>query len=353
MQRLGGDECHALCDAREGACGPRAACVADGPVDPDRYSPGVCYEGDDCVVGAEEAACDGPATCLSFPPGSFCLPPGSTGRGEPCSARGDDPQSNCQAGLTCVYGRCAGPCDRTCRGDCVNYAERLGGLEFRFCHEGCEVFRQRGCGDAACTAVDVDPDGMTLGICAGRPGGDARQGEACTPSEESYFGDCHAGHICGRFSGGEPFTCIGLCDVHDTRLCAGNSACVLDLTGTEGLGLCIGECSPLGGDTGCNADAFCRLAGVGVGEAGYEQAIGFCTPGERSLRTGERCAVDARSGSHDCAAGHVCTDLGSGAVCVQLCDGRRNGCPRDYECIPGLGQLQTEEIGVCLRRDEQ
>jgi len=342
-----GSRCAASCDARTAptGCPARAFCSAfDDPPDGEP-APGVCIPGHDCVPGQEAATCDGPSTCVAVPPASFCVPAGDAAEGTGCTQRFDSTIDNCREGLVCAYGRCRSPCDPgggCARGDCVDYSERLDGVPYRFCHVGCDLYRQRGCDDGVCELVDQDADAHAVGLC--RPGepGDGRQGDRCRSREGRYWGDCHPGHVCARLSADRGEQCLGFCDAGDSRLCTGRSLCVFGLLDALDLGLCLGECDVYVGAQ-CGEGRHCLFVAVGSARNGRQGPVGQCVAGGGEVGAGEACRRDPRSGGHDCAPGHVCTDRGDGADrCHRLCDDQHR-CPAGEVCNSAFGG----GIGTC------
>lgn len=344
-----GSRCRTACDAHRvpTGCQARAFCNPQMDVeDRSRPSPGVCIQGDDCIPGREAAGCEGPSTCFPVPPASFCAPAGDAAEDEGCTLTLDNTIDNCEPGLVCAYGRCAPPCDdrgRCREGECVDYTERLDGLEFRFCHDGCDVYRQRGCaGGRVCSVVDADTDGRAVGACRVGEAGRGRQGERCRSDPDRYWGDCHPGHVCGRLSSGRGEQCIGFCDESDTRLCTGASLCVFGLLDQLDLGLCLGECD-IYADAECGEGRFCRFIAVGASQNGRSGPVGQCTAGGGERGAGSTCTVTPETGAHDCAPGHLCGDGGDDTLrCLRVCDDDHR-CPGGQVCNPVFGG----GIGTC------
>ncbi len=342
-----GSRCQIACDTNRdpNGCPPRAFCSPFEEVPAGQPRPGVCFPGDDCVPGVEAMVCEGPSTCLAVPPASFCLRAGDAVQDSACTQRSDRTIDNCRPGLVCAYARCRPPCDDRghCEtGECIDYSERLDGLPFRFCHEGCDIYRQRGCEDQrVCEVVDSDGDRRAVGAC--RPGdpGDGRQGDRCRSLEGRYWGNCHPGHLCGRLASDRGEQCIGLCDPSDSRLCTGHSLCVFGVLDLD-LGVCLGECDVFEGAQ-CGVGRTCLFIAVGSEQNGQQGPVGQCTAGGGQRQTGQTCTRIPESGGHDCAAGHVCSPGDDGALrCRRICDPQHR-CPAGKVCNPVFGG----GIGIC------
>ena len=336
--------------------------MAEEVDDPDRPAPGFCFPGDECAPGNEARVCDGPSTCGVNPPVSFCAPAGDVREGGECTIEFDEAAAdgNCRSGLYCAYGTCQPSCNRAADcggGDCIDFTDRLDGVDFRFCHDGCNVYAQAGCGgDDTCVLFDEDQDGNAISGCLpDLQSGRLTQNQDCVNDGETYWGTCHAGHLCTQLNREpEPRSCLGFCDREDQSLCTGESRCVFNVLNGLTLGLCLGDCTPIGDESGCPGGGFCQFGWVGTDERGDDIAAGLCAEGAQALGTGEECVVDRDTGTHDCVNGHLCVVLQQGAppTCVRLCDDDV-ACPDGAECATGLfggdaqGDGASESIGIC------
>ena len=370
--------CLRTCDANAevSRCAPRELCNPnDADVPSTEPSPGICIPGDDCQPGLEEVACGAEATCARINPASFCAPPGTKAAGEACGINFNNPANNCAAGLACEVGACRTPCgenDACGEGEtCLNFSDRLDGLDYKFCYSGCNVMTQEGCEgeNAVCVASTDTPAGGLLGAClseAGLSNGPRRQGETCTADDNTYWGNCSAGYLCDNIvSEDGPAICNGWCDSADRSLCTGGSVCYQGLFNTdffpsEGPGLCLGECNGFTGE-GCGEGTSCNFTFIGFNSENEEVPTGFCFDGQPTVPTGGRCTtIDEDTGASDCLPGHLCATLAQGAPpeCIKLCADDPDsdfGCPPGTLCTTGLfgGDQQTGEgandyIGACL-----
>jgi hypothetical protein len=230
------------------------------------------------------------------------------------------------------------------------------GLDYRFCHPGCDVHAQEGCGGDACWLVYSLQDGV-VGECADQRGGVRTHGEACRYWEgDPYWGDCTAAHICGSEEQGEPLACMGLCDRNDQSACTGGSACVVGFYdrsfGLRHLGLCVGDCDPLA-EEGCADGEYCDMRWPGIDAEGEPRAVGRCVPGSLERDTGEVCVLDPVTEAHDCRRGHICGQLEVGAdnLCLRLCTPGEGACAEDETCSAGRFAIwqghPSPHIGVC------
>jgi len=348
--------CRPLCStevpsARNG-CGARDFCFS--LQDERNPSLGLCIAGDACTV--DGAGCGDDEACLALAPATFCIEGGAAPLGGACGGA----EAACEPGLSCVYGACKAPCGDGCpEGEaCIDYSERLDGVEFRFCHGACGAIGQEGCGEQeACAVVDLDDAGVAVGQCVDG-GGAGVHGDACQPDEAAYWGSCDAGHLCA--AAGEANECFAFCDA-EHQGCGGGSACVRRIFGGRfaDLGLCLGECTVVGADSGCAAGQVCAFTGrIGTDEEGAETAVGLCAPSNGAGATGDACAVDA-AGASDCANGHICAAIREGEApsCLRICEVGGAACPDDRECIvdlfgaDALGEGGSQAIGLCLEED--
>jgi hypothetical protein len=361
-----GGTCRQQCDANQtpSGCGPRELCQPlEQVADPTAPAPGFCLHGDDCSPGQEVAACgEGDWSCFAYEPITLCLQAGNADVGEACDPGNDQ---NCRAGLVCQYGQCKQPCDargRCPNGEtCIDLTDRLDGVQFRFCQAECDPFAQQGC-DAGQHCEVVDADGSAaIGGCVDGPSGRDTQGDACQEDANTYFGSCSAGHLCTPLADGEPAQCIGFCDAADQSLCTGASACVPGLLNPpfDQVGLCLGDCTVLGDQSGCGRGQYCQFIGrIGVtGDA--EVPVGFCTAGDQTADTGDPCESDPDTGASNCANGNICAPVrqGDAPTCIRLCEdlpGSPYTCPRGSACQTGVfggddqGVGASQVIGVCL-----
>lgn len=203
---------------------------------------------------------------------------------------------------------------------------------------------------------DEDQDGNAISGCLpDLQSGRLTQNQDCVNDGETYWGTCHAGHLCTQLNREpEPRSCLGFCDREDQSLCTGESRCVFNVLNGLTLGLCLGDCTPIGDESGCPGGGFCQFGWVGTDERGDDIAAGLCAEGAQALGTGEECVVDRDTGTHDCVNGHLCVVLQQGAppTCVRLCDDDV-ACPDGAECATGLfggdaqGDGASESIGIC------
>lgn len=353
----GGGRCLPACDARQADCGAHAICVPLALPGGDQPTPGVCLSSARCTVDAA-AACGPQSTCTVLDNITLCTRAGNAETGEACTVFDEEPVL-CSANNTCLLGACRSgcsveePCPDTAR--CVDYATRLDGDAFAFCHAGCDVFRQTGCAvGATCTVGDVapsigDPRPQILGTCVDRPAGPGAQNQPCRGVPGTDWGDCQGGHICRRIRAEEPSVCLGVCDAVNRSLCTSGSLCMPDGLGLP-MGVCLGECViwPGPDDKRCAAGEVCGFEHVGLDQAGQRVPGGFCRPGNQMHRVGQPC--ENVGGGHSCQQGQICTALEAGAppVCVQLCERQADtahGCPENQGCVDAFGD---ENIGVCL-----
>lgn len=359
----GGGRCARACDAREQACGAHALCVPLSLPGGGRPVPGACLRSARCAVDAA-ATCGPNSTCTVLSNITLCTRAGEAQPGEACTVFAEEPVL-CAPGASCVLGKCRAACDAGggCAGDarCVDYAPRLDGDAFQFCHADCDVYDQQGCApDATCAVGDVAPTAGTrerevLGICVDRPSGMGAQNQRCTPVAGTDWGDCKGGHLCQRPAPNAPRVCVGVCDDVDRSLCTHGSLCVLDVFDVP-MGLCAGECVVWPGpdDKRCGPGEVCAFRHVGLDQAGAAVPGGRCTPRlgapAAAAQAGEACQLDPVTRHDDCAQGTVCTALDPAAppVCVALCTIDEAGgrpCPIDQGCVD---VFDDGRIGLCL-----
>ncbi|MCA9559957.1 MAG: hypothetical protein KC583_15525, partial [Myxococcales bacterium] len=374
-----GPTCHRACDANAdpNGCGMRETCLAANPDTPiEESSPGICVRGQDCEPGNEALACGGPATCLNIERASFCFPAGEKAEGEACGvAGGAEAVNNCMAGLVCPNFRFAsgGTCSVSCETDadcdtgrCLDYTESLDGVPYRFCYEGCSIYAQDCAGAMDICLLADDVGGRAVGSCLDGQGqvsnGPATTNQPCTPDNQTYWGNCSAGHLCTDVGteASPDFRCLGFCDAGDSSLCSGGSACTTGLLSLD-LGLCFGECNVMGDESGCGDGQYCRFSfRVGKDADGRDRGVGFCTEGAQTKMTGESCTRNMDTGASDCVNGHICDTLTEGAdpVCIRLCENDPESeltCPAGFDCQTGFfGEegMESALVGVCIEQRE-
>jgi len=284
--------------------------------------------------------------------------------GDACDFDDMTPDEACAPGLYCAFGSCAPACGDGCgEGErCVDFTDRLDGLEFDFCYDSCDLYGQD-CGEAqACVLFDEDQDDNALAGCLEFPSGENTQNQNCVPDMMTYWSDCTAGHLCAQLDAdpNEPRVCLGFCDRADQSLCTDGSACVYNLLNGLDLGICLGECSVLGDDSGCGDGEICSFSfRIGQG-AGGEQPVGFCNPGTAEVGTAEACTLNEDDGTHNCTNGHICAALQQGAPteCIKLCDTGDNACPAGFSCTTGVfggdeqGNGASETVGFCAEMQD-
>lgn len=343
--------CLPSCDANfPSDCGPGGACLMVGDACPNAGAcPGACYPSDGCEPGNEAAVCGDPASCLPYGGGSFCMFGGTATLGQTC-----DGSTACQPGLACDAGRCAEPCavaadgGTSCAtGYCVDRNTEIGST-YNVCHVDCDWEAQAGCsGGEACIPVDVvrtEHQGFEGNViqesvlygCIVADVGAATDGQACQPSDATWWGTCtpinsceddgNGGNVCYRL-------CVGAC---------GDGARLCTLAGEGPLGYCYGECDVIGGlkvdGTDCGAGRVCAASGFGES--------GFCVDAADAPGTlGAPCAVNPRTNVHDCGAGLFCPTNDAHPVCRSLCS-HSVCCPdANGQCEQAAGRGSNCPIG--------
>jgi hypothetical protein len=216
------------------------------------------------------------------------------------------------------------------------------------------MFEQTGCDEGqSCVIADSFADGGVIGACAPAASGEIQPGEACEPSDQTYWGNCEASSLCTSFAEGDPTECVSFCHTENLDVCGENQVCAADLfDGLPGLGLCVGQCNPIGeGAEGCAENQVCNLTFLGLNAEGGEQAAGNCGPkAETTVATGEQCEVDEETGDSNCNSGHICAQTAQNAppVCVKLCDAdaEPTGCPDGTACQAVFEA--SDRFGACL-----
>lgn len=299
--------------------------------------PGLCVPVDGCVPGDEEATCGEPATCLPTAWGSFCLPAGLGGEGDPCAPTVDAPEGNCAGGLVCGYGTCAPACDEACdAGSCL----RSAGAPFGVCHVGCELGAR--CDEGrVCVPVDFTPQAGIIAACRRADAGDGIHGEACETREGAGdWGTCTPAHRCARSVVDRELRCRAICAPGDA--CPGTSACVRETSGEHGV--CTGTCDVFTGD-GCGADERCAFTGFFGHRPDGEVPIGRCVAGAEGEPAGAACQGREGQGA-DCAAGLVCVrDPRDGIPTCRAFCGPDRPCGDGFEC--DTARSRSDRIGYC------
>ena len=382
--------CLRTCDAnaedndRPDGCAPREQCnpfdEENPPADSTAVWEGFCQPGAECG-SSQTGQCEAPDLgCIAVDKITFCLPVGTQGEGEPCLQTGELVEGElCSDGLFCMFGTCQAPCnDGTCGGEgqtCIDWTDRLGGVEYKVCHDPCNALTQEGCGEnQICLMGDSSGDGDHIGFCTDIPEGTAvppaddpenpRQNTAC---EGNVFSDCPANHLCTIFTDENQSICVEWCDVNNLGVCDDNSVCALDLielggTGSgsaEDYGICLGDCNPYSTESSCADGNLCNpliLPGLEEGTDGtaVQTFIGACFANENPepvVAAGESCG----EGVGLCGSGLICapSDLmnaNSPAICYQLCNPDPNS-PNNSVCAEGTvctGGFQEPALGICM-----
>ncbi|MEZ4468242.1 MAG: hypothetical protein R3F43_28355 [bacterium] len=364
----GGAQCVHVCDANSEptGCDARELCNPEEQVDdPDLPSPGACVPSQECDIDAAAVCGDG-ATCVVLQNITLCAPAGMAAQGDACEIFPETEDMACRAGLTCFAGTCSAACagadDCADGARCVDLTDQLEGQAFSFCDESCNIFSQDGCGEGqtcawTATAPSVgNPAEQAMGVCVDAPNGAGVQNEACTPSDQTYWGTCDHG-LCTVLSEGDPETCLGFCDDVDRSRCINGSGCARDALGVN-LGLCLGECYPEGwaaeGEPGpaCGEGEKCDFAFIVQNQAGDPSVTGICNAGVAEVTTGDECEAAAEGNGSNCPGDHLCAAVAQNAppVCVKVCEigeGVAHGCPPGFSC---LDVFENPAIGVCLER---
>jgi hypothetical protein len=370
--------CHRTCDAHlsPNGCGLRELCVpiqTDIPFD--QPSLGNCIKSDGCVPGRENEACGaGHFTCVRIENISNCLdlslfnPNDIKGINQNC-----DQDHPCQSGMVCEYNVCRSACQSngtSCNGnlECLDYTERTDGVQYQFCMDTCDVYRQN-CStdqpDLTCIFLDAYED-RPLGECfGGLPKGSDSAGDSCTMNEY-YWGSCKASNFCVPLendpSQGE---CVALCDRQNLDRCNNHSACVTNIftqTALEELGLCYGSCDPFTNaydsqrgyfNRNCPNGEACYVTYVGLGSTTQEKVIGECKAfALDSVGEDENCIVtNEDTGDSNCAPNMVCSPVVENGpnVCTKFCQ-LGNGladCEQNDQCQ--VGSIDgANSLGFCL-----
>ena len=357
------------CEARE-LCNPESGDVPAG-----EPSPGTCIPGDDCVPGSEMDACGaGEYYCQRIDNITLCIgdlaevraqaPDLIVGVGEECNPFDQMAPSFCEPGLVCEYGTCRASCntvdDCAMGEECLDYTARVEGLSYKFCIDTCDVYAQD-CGEGkACVLTDTY-DGQLLGTCIdGVASGAGVAGEACTTSEQTYWGTCTAGHICSDDNEDGMGDCVSFCDTYHLDRCSGDYAACVD-TQLEGLGLCSGECDVFT-NAGCAEGQSCLFGNEGTRVGDVVAPTGFCY--DNALTVGEAAVgAECQTGMvtfgadsfdypflNNCPAGNICLPLMQGAPgqCFQMCnpDAMETGCEAGVPCRVIFDGIDS--VGVCF-----
>lgn len=355
---LGNGTCRRTCDAHAvpTGCGDDVCLPDDPSVQRPLPSPGFCVAGAACSTDDPTTACGADATCSRFRAEAFtrCVPAGDVRLDGVCD---DELGPFCAAGSSCVLGRCVAPCDadgNCAAGSCVDWSDRLDGGRFAFCHRGCDPFGASGCpADEVCVVADSDQAGRAVAICVPGDAGDGAQGDDCAGSALPH-GDCATGHLCQSLAAGAPASCVGLCDDTDQSLCVAPSVCLPGLLEVEGLGVCLGECAPLGENT-CGAGRMCTFGRLGL-RGGEQQPAGFCISTNNESGTGAACTVSEDGTETTCQHGDICIPTNAGSQCFSACDNQASeesvgACPRGQMCrtFTDLGlSVESDRFGLCF-----
>lgn len=378
-----GPLCYAGCDTVLRDTGEPSGCDLDEVcLDYEQCDPGVetcvglCLPSDRCEP-CNADSCGGPHSCLALEPAALCLTAGTQPVGQACLAADADPvapENNCEDGLVCAFGSCAQSCGSdTCGGGgtcadgdvCADFAFKTNGAAYAFCYKDCSLSSQTGCAEnEVCVIQDnaqVGEDVVALGGCTEADEGTLAHGEDCTVDEQTYWGDCSAGHYCADVfhKDDDPLyqtMCNGICDMRDQSACTGAAGCYFGLFRLQGLGICLGECDAWGDSSDCGDGKKCELLTIGVGPEG-EMALGMCNaaPAGEPAATGDDCTLDEDTGASDCASGNLCLEVMAGQprVCIAVCDSSPesvHACPAGYECKTGtLGSEDnpSDVFGLC------
>jgi hypothetical protein len=228
-----------------------------------------------------------------------CMPAGTPGVGEPCSA-----WNQCAPGHTCILAACRRLCDTaappTGACQCGELVPAAG-----FCQ--CNEFDPTGCGPGKrCLS------GPILPTCG--PAGSETEGSACGTDA-----DCATGLICdaGYPNSPNPRTCMRQCDLSNPDA---DPSCYCQ-SGSSPRGVC--GCDPLN-QTGCGANQACYVERTG-GHATCMEYDFFST----------LCQFDT-----DCGPGTACAQFSPGdGRCTNYCDLGNASCAcRSITSFSDIGQ---------------
>ncbi|MFN3198593.1 MAG: hypothetical protein ACE366_09310 [Bradymonadia bacterium] len=383
--------CLRTCDAnaedndRPDGCAPREQCnpfdEENPPENNEDVWEGFCQPGAECGT-SQTGVCEAPDLgCIAVDKITFCLPHGTQGEGDPCLQTGELVEGElCAEGLFCMFGTCQSDCnDGTCAGEgqtCVDWTDRLGGVEYKVCHDSCDALTQEGCGENQICLMGDSAGGDHIGFCVDIPEGEAvppaddpemsRQNTVC---EGNIFSDCPANYLCSEFTQEGVNVCLEWCDVNNLGVCDDGSRCALEIielggTGSgsnEDYGICLGDCNPYDTNNSCGEGSLCNpliLPGFEAGNDGtaVQSFIGACfeiDPAENPepiVGVGDACG----EGVGLCGSGSICapSDLmnpNSPARCYGLCNPDPNS-PNNAVCGEGAicqGGFVEPALGIC------
>jgi hypothetical protein len=286
--------------------------------------------------------------------------------GDECNPFDQAAPAFCPANSVCEYGICRGLCgsDTDCgeAEECIDFTDRVEGINYKFCQPTCDIYAQDCAGEGEVCVLTDAYAGRILGSCTdgmGAVSGEGQNGDACTESAENFWGDCAANNLCTDFYGnGEE--CVSFCDNYSLDACDPVQACLTGLLrgGLDDIGLCAGQCNSFT-DEGCGEGQSCIFGNVGAGSERVEQVIGFCAdnPNGGQVATGEVCedtlGDDGEpNGTSNCAPGHICavTEENAPPVCIELCqDENPEGvCAEGTSCQKVFDPEFVVTVGVCL-----
>lgn len=389
VDEMGNGICLRTCDAnaesndRPDGCAPREECTPfdeeNPPEDPEAVWEGFCRRGAECGT-TQTGECEAPDLgCIADGKLTFCLPVGTQAEGDPCLQEGTGEANDlCAEGLFCMFGVCQSDCnDGTCgEGQtCLDWTDRLGGVEYAVCHNSCNAITQEGCAEGQfCVAADSDGEGNHIGFCLDIPEEEMapvaddpenpRQNTTC--EGDFVYGDCPGNYLCIATTQDGPQQCLEWCDANNLDVCDGPSACstgieifdFLGATSADDFGICIGECNAYAPEEGACADgSYCGLAFLateaGQDGTGADTITGACFPIEGNyVQAGEACNFDTDT----CAAGTLCVpsnlmDPNSQTVCTPMCNPDPNStandvCGEGTSCLGGI--FIVESLGICV-----
>jgi hypothetical protein len=366
--RTGTASCQAWCDPRTGdgggLCVGGTYCVAL-ELEGVGNGFGACMPATCGSTFFDPTACDPGEACVPFGQrASFCLPTGSAGPGEPCTAQPTlqpDPALTCDAGLLCASGVCAVPCDQndptSCAAsgdDCVAVLRTAGENRPGLCGVECPPF-----------STDACPDGQR---CTPFTSWDTVSGWMCVPEAGDLLGrgeDCSTGASCGTGLVCVPdgaldasvttASCQPLCDPAGSAgaACGDGEVCVELI---DGLGTCRRECEPYprrAGGYGCdNASDTCvpDLAN----DNDPSTSFGYCLGTAGDLEPYAPCRAEGSFA--ECADLGLCFDPSGGGnpSCQPLCeplsiDGQ---CGPGATCSPLLPLVGFPAYAACERNPQ-
>lgn len=207
----------------------------------------------------------------------------------------------------------------------------MGGTTMTMCPAGaCDLVTNAGCpaGDGCYFAAMAAGEPPTP-LCA--PAGTLGDGAACDSANA-----CQEGFICV----GDPGTCRRICcgdnDDHCDPTTTGQ-LCLINIVDAEGMPTGVGacqlpdDCDPIE-QTGCMSPEACFPSGEG--------AFTCAMPGPGTQ--------DDSCEDEGCAAGFLCINGASGAVCAEICDRSVAEPTCDGAGLTCNGLTGYDEIGVCV-----